>query len=204
MASRNRIYDIESGCEDHSSDDSDIVVADPNASAAAFLCSKSPDDSLTDSSLEDVHPDLAAGVFLSRFPKSVPEGNLIQRMKSGSLSESSDSIILQVDSAAAAAAFLARNLSHSNEKRDTSPAVNSDDDLESDLMFSTDANTAAAVFLSANSGNDDIKGEFRNIVAAGSSRNFSPLKTKFTLTVPEGPYTAEHFANVPDEWLEGL
>jgi hypothetical protein len=196
MASRNRIYDIESGYGDDDSDESEIVPANPNASAAAYLARKSPsskkDDSLSDSSLEDIHPDVAAGVFLSRFPKSVPEGNLIQRMNSATLSDSSDSVIRQVDPSTAAAAFLARNIPPSIQKPDTSSSgVNSDDDSESGLIITTDPNAAAAVFLSANS-------------AAGNSRKISPKPTEFAFTIPDGDYTAEHFANVPDEWLEGL
>ena len=194
MASRNRIYDIESGYGDDDSDESEIVPANPNASAAAYLARKSPsskkDDSLSDSSLEDIHPDVAAGVFLSRLPKSVPERNLIQRMKSATLSESSDSVILQVDPSAAAAAFLARNIPPSNQKPDTSSSGDKSDD-DSDLVINTDANTAAAVFLSANS-------------AAGSSHRISPMPTEFTFKIPDGDYTADDFANVPDEWLEGL
>ncbi len=193
MASRNRIYDIESGYGEDDSDESEIVPANPNASAAAYLARKSPsskkDDSLSDSSLEDIHPDVAAGVFLSRLSNSVPERNLIQRMKSATLSDSSDSVNLEVDPSAAAAAFLARNIPPSIQKTDTSSSgVNSDDDSASDLVITTDANTAAAAFLSANS-------------AAGNSR---PLPTEFIFTIPDGDYTAEHFANVPDEWLEGL
>lgn len=196
MASRNRIYDIESGYGDDDSDESEIVPANPNASAAAYLAQKSPsskkDDSLSDSSLEDIHPDVAAGVFLSRLPSSVQERNLIKRMKSAALSDSSDSINFQVDSSAAAAAFLARNTLSSNEKPETlSSGVNADGDSESDLIISTDANTAAALFLSANS-------------AAASSSKIPPLPTEYTFTVPEGDYTAEHFANIPDEWLDGL
>jgi hypothetical protein len=145
---------------------------------------------LSDSSLEDIHPDVAAGAFLSRLPKSVPERNLIQRMKSATLSESSDSVILQVDPSAAAAAFLARNIPPSNQKPDTSSSGDKSDD-DSDLVINTDANTAAAVFLSANS-------------AAGSSHRISPMPTEFTFKIPDGDYTADDFANVPDEWLEGL
>jgi hypothetical protein len=192
MASKNRMYDIESGYGDDDSDESEIVPANANASAAAYLAGKSTSsrrDSLSDSSLDDIHPDVAAGLFLSRFHNSVPEGNLIQRMDSATLSDSSDSVNLEVDPSAAAAAFLARNIPPSIQKTDTSSSgVKSDDDSASDLGITTDANTAAAVFLSANS-------------AAGNSR---PLPTEFNFTIPDGDYTAEHFANVPDEWLEGL
>jgi hypothetical protein len=169
MASRNRIYDIEG--DDDSSDESDIVPANPNASAAAYLARQSPgskkDDNLTDSSLDDVHPDVAAGVFLSRLPKSDHERNLVERMKSATLSDSSGSICLEVDSSAAAAAFLARNKSATNENLDaSSPVLNSDDDSDTDHMFSIDAHSAAAVFLSANSENDNgaFQSTSRNII----------------------------------------
>ena len=80
-------------------------------------------------------------------------------------------------------------------------------------MFFTDANTTAAIFLSANSKSDHAMSQSQSSMTAGTEdlmadvlySNFSPLHNKkFYFPIPDGPYTVDHFKDLPDEWMDEI
>ena len=66
-------------------------------------------------------------------------------------------------------------------------ASNGDDDVSESSVIAVDAATAMMEFLK----NPDHLSLITD-------------PTKFTLPVPNGPYTVEHFKTVPDDWLDIL
>lgn len=209
------------GEKSYSNDDSDdslIVPVDLNKAAAAYL-SRPPlvptkhtteYDSEDDRPIMPVNPVIAAGAFLSR-----EEGVLqdVSQVDDDENSSDGESEIMLINPAVAAAAFLSREkgVVHDDSQqkgvlRDNSQVGDENVSDESDI-FPVNPAVAAAAFLSREPIGKNTRAEeeaIMNNAATDCICNFSPMKSSFHLPIPDGPYTAEHFENIPDEWMEGL
>lgn len=83
-------------------------------------------------------------------------------------------------------------MSPNDNEPNTIPDLDCDDNCSDISNFHVNPDDAATTFLS------------RNQEAADNSVLAAPSSSAFLLPIPDGPYTAEHFANVPDSWLAGM
>lgn len=199
-------YDSDGG-----SADSILEAVDPFSAAAAYL-SNNPlvgdedrpisdrfpalpnlagdsDDGSIDSFINPIDPFTAAATFLANTPVTHSSPRVSQSISSGDIS---DSNTYAIDFGTAAAQFLSRPISPNNGEPNTIPDSDCEDSSSDLSIFRVNPDDAAAAFLS------------NNQEAAADSVLAAPSSSTFVLPIPDGPYTAEHFANVPDSWLVGM
>ena len=155
------------------------------------------DDSSSNSSLQIIDASMAAAVYLLKNTSApaLAHQSIGIVLKGDGDNDNSDS---QIDVAAELSQQIYslpvhQCISHILESSRVGKSLNSsldeasngDDDVSESFVIAVDAATATMAFLK----NPDHLSLITD-------------PTEFTLPVPNGPYTAEHFKTVPDDWLD--